>query len=151
LLGRSLGSARPQTLRQPKEAIFLRIFLVDDNAMARTAVKAALEQRSEWVVVAEASNGRQALETFRRHRPQLTIMDFAMPEMNGLEASRRLTERNPDVRILMITVDPTRQLEVEARKAGIKGVCPKDEIRCIENAIDAVIRGGTYFPEEAAA
>ena len=129
----------------------LRIFLVDDNAMARTAVKAALEQRSEWVVVAEASNGRQALETFRRHRPQLTIMDFAMPEMNGLEASRRLTERNPDVRILMITVDPTRQLEVEARKAGIKGVCPKDEIRCIENAIDAVIRGGTYFPEEAAA
>ena len=129
----------------------LRIFLVDDNAIARTAVKAALEQRSEWVVVGEASSGRQAVETFRRHRPQLTIMDFTMPEMNGLEASRRLTERNPGVRILMITADPSRQLEVEARKAGIRGVCPKDEIRCLENAIDAVVQGGTYFPEEAAA
>src|ERR1700693_3903553 len=132
-LGRKRGSARPQTLCQPKEVILLRIFLVDDNAIARTAVKAALEQRSEWVVVGEASSGRQAVETFRRHRPQLTIMDFTMPEMNGLEASRRLTERNPGVRILMITADPSRQLEVEARKAGIRGVCPKDEIRCLEN------------------
>jgi DNA-binding NarL/FixJ family response regulator len=134
-----------------EEAVLLRIFLVDDNAMARAALKAALQRRSEWVVVGEANSGRQALETFRRHKPQLTLMDFAMPEMNGLEAARRLTERNPDVRILMITADPSRQLEIEARKAGIKGVCPKDEMRCLENAIDAVIHGGSYFPEEAAA
>jgi len=129
----------------------LRILLVDDNAMARSAIKAALQQHSEWVVVGEASSGRQALDSFRRHEPQITVMDFKMPEMNGLEAARCLTERDPDVRILMITTDPSTQLEEEARKAGIKGVCPKDEMHCLENAIDAVIRGGTYFSAEEAA
>jgi DNA-binding NarL/FixJ family response regulator len=134
-----------------KEAILLRIFLVDDNAMARSAIKAALQQHSEWVVVGEASSGRQALETFRRHQPQLTVMDFKMPDMNGLEAARRLTERDPDVRILMITTDPSSQLEQEAKRAGIKGLCPKDEMHCLEDAIDVVIRGGTYFSQEAVA
>jgi DNA-binding NarL/FixJ family response regulator len=129
----------------------LRIFLVDDNATARGMIKSALQQHSEWVVVAEACDGRQALEKFRAHRPQLTVMDFLMPEMNGLEAARQLTERNPDVLILMITTDPTTQLEEEARKAGIKGVCPKDEMHCLVNAIDTVIKGGTYFSENAAA
>ena len=81
----------------PKEAILLRIFLVDDNAMARSAVKAALQHHSEWVVVGEASSGRQALDSFHRHQPQITVMDFKMPEMNGLEAARRLTERDPEV------------------------------------------------------
>jgi DNA-binding NarL/FixJ family response regulator len=128
----------------------LRIFLVDDNAMARGAIKAALQRRSEWVVVGEANSGRQALETFRRHKPQLTLMDFAMPEMNGLETARRLAERNPDSPILMITTDPSKQLEIEARKAGIKGVCPKDEMNHLVDAIDTVVGGGSYFSERAA-
>jgi len=124
---------------------------VDDNATARSIIKSALQQHSEWVVVAEASDGRQALEKFRAHTPQLTVMDFLMPEMNGLEAARQLTERNPDVLILMITTDPTSQLEEEAKKAGIRGVCPKDEMHRLVNAIDTVIHGGTYFSEDAAA
>lgn len=128
----------------------LRIFLVDDNAIARGAIKAALQRRSEWVVVGEASSGRQALETFRRHQPQLTLVDFAMPEMNGLDTARRLAERNPDVRILMITTDPSRQLEIEARNAGIKGVCPKGEMDHLVDAIDTVVGGGSYFSERAA-
>ena len=129
--------------------MLLRIFLVDDNAMARGAIKAALERRSEWVVVGEASSGRQALETFRRHQPQLTLMDFAMPEMNGLETARRLTERNPDSPILIITTDPSKQLEIEARKAGLKGVCRKDEMDHLVDAIDTVVGGGSYFNERA--
>ena len=150
-----VASAKPR-LRSflnfaPKEVILLRIFLVDDNAMARSAVKAALQHHSEWVVVGEASSGRQALDSFRRHHPQITVMDFKMPEMNGLETARRLTERDPDARILMITTDPSSQLEEEAKKAGIKGLCPKDEMHCLENAIDAVIHGGTYFSAKAAA
>jgi DNA-binding NarL/FixJ family response regulator len=129
----------------------LRIFLVDDNAMARAIIKRALQQHSEWVVVGEACNGRQALETFRRYRPQLTVMDFLMPEMNGLEAARHLTEQDPDMLILMITTDPSSQLEEEARKAGIRGVCPKDEISCLVNAIDAIMSGASYFSQAVAA
>jgi DNA-binding NarL/FixJ family response regulator len=129
----------------------LRIFLVDDNAMARAAVKAALQQNPDWIVVGEAYNGRQAVETFRRYQPHLTVMDFLMPEMNGLEAARQLTQRIPDALILMITTDPSSQLQNEARRAGIKGVCPKEEMHCLEEAIDSVIRGGTYFQEKSAA
>src|SRR5579864_2462936 len=86
----------PRVLCQPKRAILLRIFLVDDNAMARAAVKMALQRHPGWVVVGEASDGGQALETFRTYAPQVTVMDFLMPEMNGLDTARRLTERNPN-------------------------------------------------------
>ena len=143
--------AWPGVLCQQKGAILLRIFLVDDNAMARAAVKMTLQKHSDWVVVGEASDGRQALETFPNYAPHLTVMDFLMPELNGLEAARRLAQRNPNVLILMITTDPSTQLEEEARQAGIKGVCAKAEMHCLENAIDAVIHGGTYFSEKIAA
>jgi DNA-binding NarL/FixJ family response regulator len=114
-------------------------------------MKAALEQHSDWAVVGEAYNGRQAVDSFRRYQPQLTVMDFLMPEMNGLEAARKLTERNPGVLIVMITTDPSNQLKEEARRAGIKGICAKDEMHCLEEAIDAVIHGETYFREKATA
>ncbi len=129
----------------------LRIFLVDDNAMARAAIKDALQQHPDWEVVGEAANGLQALEKFYDYTPQLTVMDFVMPEMNGLEAARRLTEREPHARILMITTDPSSQLEDEARQAGILGVCAKEEMQCLAQAIDVVMRGGTYFRDEASA
>lgn len=129
----------------------LRIFLVDDNATARAAIKATLQHRSDWFVVGEACNGREALEAFPRYRPQLTVMDFLMPEMNGLEAARHLLERNPEVPIVMITTDPSSQLEEEAKKAGIKALCAKGEMHCLENAVDAVIHGGTYFGPGAVA
>ena len=119
--------------------------------MARAAIKAALQRHSEWVVVGEACSGQEALETFRRYRPQLTVMDFLMPEMNGLEAARTLKKRSPDALILMITTDPSIQLQEEARAAGIKGVCAKGEMDCLENAVDAVIRGETFFSKRAAA
>lgn len=138
-------------LRPPRGAILLRIFLVDDNAMARAAIKDALQQRPDWVVVGEADNGRQALEKFHDYTPQLTLMDFVMPEMNGLEAARVLTERDPQARILMITTDPSSQLEEEARNAGICGVCAKQEMKRLKDAIDVVMGGGTYFRQEARA
>ena len=74
-----------------------------------------------------------------------------MPEMNGLEAVHHLTGRHPNILILMITTAPSRQLEEEARTSGIKGVCPKDQIYCLFGAIEALMDGGTYFSEEAAA
>jgi DNA-binding NarL/FixJ family response regulator len=128
-----------------------RIFIVDDSAIARAGIKAALEERAEWVVVGEAFNGRHALETFLGHAPHLTLMDFWMPEMNGLQAARHLIQRHPDALILMITTDPSRQLEKEARKAGIKGLCGKSQLHCLFTAIETVMDGRTYFSEDAVA
>jgi DNA-binding NarL/FixJ family response regulator len=129
----------------------VRIFIVDDSATARAALRAALEQRPDLVVVGEAFDGQHALATFHLHMPHLVLMDFIMPKMNGLEAARHLTNRNPDVLILMITTDPSKQLEAEARRAGIKGLCVKNETQCLLKAVEAVVDGGTYFSETTAA
>lgn len=123
----------------------IRILIVDDNALIRSHLRALLEQHLGWVVVGEASNGLDAIADCHALKPDLAVMDFLMPEMDGLEASRQLTKREPQVPILMVTVDPSRQLEVEARKAGIKGVCAKTQIWNLPDAIEALIRGRTYF------
>jgi DNA-binding NarL/FixJ family response regulator len=128
------------------EASVVRILVVDDNAMIRSHLREMLEQKPEWVVVGEACNGRDALEACDRQKPDLTVMDFSMPEMDGLEAARRLTKQSPKVPILMVTVDPSRQLEAEARKAGIKGLCAKAHIATLLNAAEALLKGFTYFP-----
>lgn len=129
----------------------LRIFLVDDNATARGNIKAALQKHAEWVVVGEACNGRQALDNFPAHQPQVILMDFIMPEMNGLEAARRLTRSNPNILILMITTDPSTELEREAKRAGIRGMCAKDKMHTLVDAIDTLLRGETYFRQDATA
>ena len=110
---------------KPDEVSLVRIFLVDDNAIARDALRRALQQRSEWIVVGEAYNGRHAVDTFHLHMPHITVMDFIMPELNGLEASRHLFRQYPDVLILLVTTEPSRELEREARRAGIRGVSAK--------------------------
>jgi DNA-binding NarL/FixJ family response regulator len=114
--------------------------------MIRSNLRALLERRAEWVVVGEACNGRDAVEKCRKHTPDLTVMDLRMPEMNGLEASRKLIQQQPDVPILMITLDPSRQLEEEAKKAGIRGLCAKFHIRSFLNAVEQLLEGKTYFP-----
>ncbi len=128
----------------------VRIFLVDDNAMIRSHLRTMLEKQDEWVVVGEAEDGRRALEKWREHTPNLTVMDFAMPEMNGLEAARQLSKQHPEAPILMITIDPSRQLEQEAKKAGIRGLCKKSDLHSLFAAIDALLKGKTYFREASA-
>lgn len=129
----------------------VRIFVVDDNALIRARLRAMLELQAEWKVVGEACNGRHAVETCHEHGPHITVMDFVMPEMDGLEAARHLSRRNPDVPILVVTFDASRQLEEEAKKAGIKGLCPKAHMKCLMVAVAALLRGETYFYSQQAA
>ncbi len=133
-----------------RKATVVRIFIVDDSATARTALKSAIEQRSEWVVVGEAIDGHHALATFHLHTPHVTLMDFIMPKLNGLETARQLTARHQNVLILMVTTTPSKQLEIEARRAGIKGLCAKNEMHCLMKAVETVLAGGTYFSHTAA-
>ncbi|MGA2021162.1 MAG: response regulator transcription factor [Candidatus Sulfotelmatobacter sp.] len=123
----------------------VRIFLVDDNAMIRSQLRTALEKQPDWVVVGEAEDGRGAVEHWSEISPNLTVMDFVMPEMDGLEAGRRLSRQHPDTPVLMVTIDPSRQLEQEAKKAGIRGLCKKSDLRSLMAAVEAVLKGKTYF------
>jgi DNA-binding NarL/FixJ family response regulator len=123
----------------------VKIFIVDDNAMIRAHLRAVLEKPGKWAVVGEAENGRRAVEKVHDRAPDVTVMDFLMPEMNGLEAARQIRKDASNAPILMVTSDPTRQLEEEAKKVGIRGLCSKSDVYCIRQAIEAVLRGGTYF------
>jgi len=129
----------------------VRIFLVDDNAMIRSQLRTALERQDDWVVVGEAEDGKRALEHWGENEPNFTVMDFVMPQMDGLEAGRRLSQLHPDAPVLMVTIDPSRQLEQEAKKAGIRGLCKKSDIRSLFAAIEALIKGKTYFEMSYAA
>jgi DNA-binding NarL/FixJ family response regulator len=74
------------------------------------------------------------------------VLDFQMPEMNGLEAAKRIIHESPKTPILMVTLYLSKQLSQEAQKAGIKGTCPKTEISCVVDAVSALLRQETYFP-----
>ena len=129
----------------------IRIFVVDDSAMFRTHLRALLEGRPGWAVVGEAVNGRHAVETFHKHMPHITVMDLVMPEMDGLEAARRLIKRYPAVIILIVTTDPLRQLVDVAKTVGVKGLCPKGKPDCLLKAIEILSAGGTHFHLESPA
>jgi DNA-binding NarL/FixJ family response regulator len=129
----------------------IRIFLVEDNATVRAHLRAVLETRKGWKVVGEAEDGRRALETWSEHVPSITVLDFVMPGMSGLEAGRNLSKQHPESPVLMVTIDPSPQLEAEAKKAGIRGLVQKADVGSLVKAVETVLRGGTYFREQMAA
>jgi DNA-binding NarL/FixJ family response regulator len=124
----------------------IRILVVDDNPSVRRYLRGVLEQQDDWQVCDEARNGQEAVERFRQVRPDLVVLDFQMPEMNGLDAARIITQLSPETPILMVTLYLSKQLSEEARKAGVRGTCAKTDIGCVVDAVGALLREETYFP-----
>jgi DNA-binding NarL/FixJ family response regulator len=116
----------------------------------RGQLRAVLERHGDWKVVGEADDGRLAIERWNEHAPSLTVMDFRLPGMNGLEAGKSISMQHPESPILMVTIDPSPQLEEEAKKAGIKGLVQKGDAKSLLKAIETLLRGGTYFHQRLA-
>lgn len=127
----------------------IRILLADDNPAVRHYLRGLLEQQEGWHVSDEASDGAEAVQRFERGRHDLIVLDFQMPAMNGLEAAKQIIRESPKTPILMVTLYLSEQLSAEAQKAGIKGTCPKTHISCVVDAVSALLREETYFPELA--
>jgi DNA-binding NarL/FixJ family response regulator len=123
----------------------VRILVVDDNPSVRRYLRGILEQYNNWRVCDEARNGEEAIERFRKTRPDLIVLDFQMPEMNGLEAARAISRLSPETPILIITLYLSRQLCEEARKVGARGACAKTDIGSVVNGVGALLRQETYF------
>ena len=123
-----------------------RILVVDDNPSVRRYLRGVLEQHEGWQVCDEARNGQEAVDRFQIVRPDVVVIDFQMPEMNGLDAARIITQLSPETPILMVTLYLSKQLSEEARKAGIRGTCAKTDIGCVVDAVGALLREETYFP-----
>ena len=122
------------------------IFLVDDNQLMRQQTLRLLQQQDSWEVSGEAVDGMEAVHKYADLQPDITIMDFEMPQMNGLEAAKNILQQFPKANIIMLSIHLPGQLATEARRIGIKGACPKSEMWCLPDAIRALLRGETYFP-----
>jgi DNA-binding NarL/FixJ family response regulator len=123
----------------------MRILLVDDHPHFRKQLRCLIETQADWEVCCEAADGQEAVDKHQTLNPHLTIMDFNMPGLDGLNASREILRKKPDATILMVTVFASKQLAAEAQKAGIKGFCPKSEAECIIEAIEMLLHGKKYF------
>ena len=107
----------------------IRILTVDNHPLLREGIAAVLANETDMVVVAEAGNGREAVEQYRAHRPDVTLMDLQMPGMNGTDAILAIREDYPDARIIVLTTYGGDAQAVRALKAGASGYLLKSMVR----------------------
>jgi len=107
----------------------IRVLSVDDHPLFREGVAALLAGQSDVTLIAEASNGREAVDQFRRHRPDVTLMDLQMPEMNGVDAMNAICEEFPSARIIVLTTYVGDALVLRALKAGARAYLLKSLLR----------------------
>ena len=124
----------------------VRILVVDDSQLMRRCLRTLLEQQDSWKVCCEASNGLEAIERAKQAAPDVIVLDFQMPEMNGLDAAREIRRQSPEVPILMVTLHMSPQLEDQAKRVGIRGACDKGNIQCVIEGVDTLLHHGTYYP-----
>lgn len=104
----------------------IRVVLADDQTLMRGGMRVLLEAIDDFRVVGEAADGREAVELAIRHRPDVVLMDIRMPELDGIEATRRLQRDAPDVRVLIVTTFHLDEYVLEALRAGAAGFILKD-------------------------
>jgi CheY-like chemotaxis protein len=105
----------------------MKILIADDNPLIRRMIRALLEAQG-WYVCAEAENGAEAVTLATDCKPEVVVLDFAMPEMNGAEAAREIVKTLPDVPIFLFTLYPYPLVEKEATRAGIQRVISKSAL-----------------------
>jgi len=132
------------------DPVSIRILVVDDHPLVREGIVRQIELESDMTLVAEAANGREAIQQFRAHRPDITLMDLQMPEMGGLDALIAIRNEFPDARILVLTTDKGDVQIMRALKAGARGYLLKSSLNEeLMGAIRAVHAGRKALSAEA--
>ncbi len=131
----------------------IKILVVDDHAIMRDGIRALLNLHDDIEIVGEASEGNEAIEKAEELAPDVIVMDIAMPGMDGLEATRRITKKNPKVKVLVLSQHDNKEYILSAIKAGVVGYVPKRALGLeLVSAIRAVHQGDSYlYPSAAAA
>lgn len=123
-----------------------RILVADDHEVVRSGLRAIVETRSNWTVCGEAIDGEQAVALALETRPDIAIIDYSMPLMNGLAVSRRLRSLHLRTEVLVLTMHETEELLTEALSAGVRGFLFKSDARKhLISAIEALLDGKPYF------
>ena len=129
----------------------IRILVVDDHPMLREGIAAAIARQSDMILVGEAMNGREAIETFRATRPDVTLMDLQMPDLDGVEAITAIRAEYPAARIIVLTTYKGDVQALRALKAGARGFLLKSAVRKeMVEAIRSVHAGRTVILPEVA-
>jgi NarL family two-component system response regulator LiaR len=137
----TLSPHAPTDEPEPEIAGPLRAIVADDDPFARKMIKEAL-QRAGVVVIAEAHNGRQAVDLTRHYRPDIVLMDIVMPELDGLAATRRIVKENPDQIILILTSADDEEVGLLGLRAGASGFLAKDvDIDVLPRAVQGAANG----------
>lgn len=124
----------------------IRILIVDDNPAVRRYLRAILEQQETWRVCGEARTGGEALHKVLDSPPDLIVLDYQMPDLNGIDVAKQIFTIFPRIPILMVTLHLSRQLADAARQAGVRGACAKQDIGSVVEAVDSLLHDRTYFP-----
>jgi len=123
-----------------------RILIADDHELVRRGIAAQIAHCPGWEVIAEATNGRDAVELAQSFKPDVIVLDLTMPELNGLAAARKIVAALPQARVLILTVHESEELVREVLAAGAQGyVLKSDAGRTLVAAIEALLDGRTYF------
>jgi len=144
LLGQIVGSPYAGVGRQG--VVLIRILVVDDNPAVRRYMRAILEQQETWQVCGEARTGAEALHQVFESPPDLIVLDYQMPDLNGVDVAKQISETFPKIPILMVTLHLSRQLADAARQAGVRGACAKQDIGAVVEAVEVLLHDRTYFP-----
>jgi len=130
----------------------IRVLIADDHAVVREGLVALVRRKSDMVIVAEASNGREAVDLWKQHRPHVTLLDLRMPELDGVGAIREIREVDPNAHIVVLTTYDGDEDIYRAIKAGAKAYLLKDTARdALVDTVRRVHAGETYLPPSLAA
>jgi len=142
--------SEPQERRMSSEPAIIRILVVDDHPIVRQGIAVLVGTQPDMTLVAEASNGREAIQQFREHRPDITLMDLQMPEMNGLDAIVAIRGEFPDARIIVLTTYTGDVQILRALKSGAQGYLLKNTFhKELVDTIHAVHAGKKTLSPEA--
>ena len=127
----------------------IRVMLADDHTLVRAGIRALLEKLPGVEVVGEAGDGREVLKLVKLHRPNVVLMDIAMPGLNGLEAAARLAKEFPDVRVIILSMHDNEEYVWRALTAGVAGYLLKKAATTeLATALEHVAHGEVYLSQE---
>ena len=124
----------------------IRILLADDHTIIRSGLRLLLDQQPDFKVVAEASDGREAVELVSKHHPEVAVLDIGMPQLNGIEATQQIVSKEPETRVVILSMHADEGYVLRALKAGARAYILKNSAEAdLIRAVRTVAEGKSFF------